>query len=267
MNRGAAIGLMLAFLLIEVQSTLATDEGGHCEDQIKQVALGSPVWLTRQQDYLTIKDAFENIARYLKSAKKKDFPLEATQRTAAAMESLRNYSPTYKRSGDHLLRILKRIQDELETAPRAKSDSRLKEALGTMGEILVSMGLWGLERVQAISSDIYPEKMWLDRAELRAIFPRLIGETDVIFRARFPDEYLAEPSVIRIGEVKTLLKSRGLSEEELRQAKRYIEMVDGKKRLGYTYRVYFFFPMAAPSTESVKKLQDMGITVVRAQSH
>jgi hypothetical protein len=259
--------LLFAILLIGASNALATEGGGHCEDQIKQVALAAPAWLTHQEDYLAIKDAFEEIARYLKSAKKKDFPVEAVQRTAAAIESLQNFSNTYKKSGDHILRIFKRIEDELETAARAKSDSRLKEALGTMGEILVSMGLWGLERVQALSGDIYPEKMWLDRAELRAIFPHLIGETDVIFRARFPDEYMAEPTVIRIGEVKTLLKSRGLSDDELHQAKRYREMVEGKKKLGYTYKVYFFFPMAAPSAESAKKLQDMGITVVRAQSH
>jgi hypothetical protein len=267
MNRGSAIRLLLATLMMGANSAFATDGGSHCGDQIKQIALAAPAWLARQQDYLTMKDAFEEIAAYLKSAKKRNFPIDAVRRTSAAIESLQNYSSTYRKSGDHILRIFKRIQDELETAPRTKSDSRLKEALGTMGEILVSMGLWGLERVQALSGDIYPEKMWLDRAELRAIFPQLIGETDVIFRARFPDEHMAEPTVIRIGEVKTLLKSRGLSDEELRQAKRYMEMAEGKKRLGYTYKVYFFFPLAAPSPESARKLQDMGITVVRAQSH
>jgi hypothetical protein len=267
MNRKATIGLILAFLLLAARNAMATEEGGHCEDQIKRATLSSPAWLTRQQDYLTLKDSFEEIARYLKAHKSRGFPITAVQQAAAAIESLQNYSSTYKKSGTHILRIFKRIQDELEMAPRAKSDSRLKEALGTMGEILVSMGLWGLERVQALSGDIYPEKMWLDRAELRSIFPKLIGETDVIFRARFPDEYIAEPTVIRIGEVKTLLKSRGLSDEELRQARQYKDMVEGKKKLGYTYKVYFFFPVASPSPESVKKLQDMGITVVRAQPH
>ncbi len=267
MDFGPFVRILLTALLLGFGKAQAADGGSHCGDQIKQFALSAPAWLARQQDYLILKDSFEDIGRYLKTPKKRAFPSDAIQRTADAVHTLQQYSETYKKSGDRLLTTLKRIQNELDTAPLPKSNARLTEALGIMGEILVSMGLWGLERVQALSGDLYPEKLWLDRTELRAIFPHLIGETDVIFKARFPDEYMKEPTVIRIGEVKTLLKTRGLSESEIVQAQRYIEMAEGKKKLGYSYKIYFFFPMAAPSAESAKKLQDMGITIVRAQSH
>ena len=255
------IGGLFVFPLLLV----ASEPSDHCGSSVRELGLNSPVWISRHQEYLVLRDSFEEMARYLRSTKEANLPVDSLNRTVQALRSLKEDSGIYQKSATQLEKIINRVAQSIRHQSKQKADSQLMEALGVLGEILVSMGLWGLERVQALSGDLYPEKLWLDRKELRSTYRRLVGETDVIFRARTPEEFLAEPDVIRVGEVKTLLKGRALTKDEFRQAQGYAEMAEAKKKLGYKYRVYYFFPMGAPSSESIKRLEAMGITVIRGQ--
>jgi len=243
----------------------ASESSDQCGSYVRELGINSPVWISSHQEYLILKDSFEEMARYLRNSKGASLPVDSLDRTLKALRSLKEESVVYQKSATQLEKILNRVAQSTGNQSKQKADSQLMEALGVLGEILVSMGLWGLERVQALSGDLYPEKLWLDRKELRSIYRRLVGETDVIFRARTPEEFLAEPDVIRVAEVKTLLKGRALTKDEFRQAQGYAEMAEAKKRLGYKYRVYYFFPLEAPSPHSNKRLEAMGITVIRGQ--
>lgn len=244
---------------------LANGSSDQCKPSIQSLTTSPPLWLSHHQDYLKLKDAFEEVASYLRQPKAKDFPSGAINLALAAMDSIKKSSNVYQRISENLRKQSSRALARANKGPSQQLNSSLTEILGSLGEILVSMGLWGVERVQASSSDLYPEKIWLDRTELRAAFPFLIGETDVIFRGRLREEALESNQTIRVGEVKSLVKSRKLNSDEIKQAKRYAEMAGAKSKLGYDYKIYYFFPLAAPSPESVKRLESMGITVIRSE--
>lgn len=243
-------------------------ESDACENIFKAVRVAAPLSIEYPDLYHNLLSARADLVRILKGGGvgRKHIQInEILNRLSDAISQISERSQSLNKIRARINSSLNRVEDSLRRNLRASLvRSQLTELNAILSEIIIGFEVWGLEKLMASSDDLYPEKMDpnINIRELRKTFPLFIGEADVIFAGEIGTTLGAQTSVIGLGEVKTLLRSRKLNELELQQARGLADYADKRTKMGQAIRVVYFFPIEAPTPSSIKKLRELGIQVI-----